>query len=100
MGLSVLHQHHARRAAFIARSICRRRSGSYAKSQRVQYGTASASLIDTIIAEIEEGHTNELLPALRHLRSEFYPTYENRAYYDHLVEQFVKQVKEAPSSEK
>lgn len=60
------------------------------------YGTASAELIDTTISEFEGGRTDRLVPALRELRGEFYPTYENRAHYDQLVEQFVRQVKQPP----
>lgn len=64
------------------------------------YGFASAELIDTTIAEIEGGRTEKLLPALRSLREEFRPTYEYRAHYDSLVEQFVNQVKAARSPKK
>jgi hypothetical protein len=64
------------------------------------YGAASATLIDTTIAEIEDGRTDQLLPALRHLRGEFYPTYMNRAHYDQLVNQFAEQIKPRRSSEK
>lgn len=56
------------------------------------YGTASAKLLETIIAEMESGHTERLLPALKDLRSNFYPTYENRANYDGLVDQFAVRI--------
>jgi len=56
------------------------------------YGIASAKLLDTTIAEIESGREDQLLTSLRKLRGEFYPTYENRANYDKLVDEFAKQV--------
>jgi len=52
------------------------------------YGTASAQLLDTTIAELEAGRADQLLPHLRELRGKFSPTYENRAHYDQLVEEF------------
>jgi hypothetical protein len=64
------------------------------------YGAASATLIGTTIAEIEDGRTDQLLPALRLLRREFDPTYINRAHYDQLVNQFAKEIKARRSSEK
>ncbi len=60
------------------------------------YGFASAKLMDTTIAELEANRTEKLLPALRDLRSRFYPTYENRAYYDQLVDEFVAQFNTTP----
>ena len=56
------------------------------------YGSASADLIDTTIAEIEAGRSQALLPRLKELRESFRPTYENRNHYDEKVAQFVRQV--------
>jgi hypothetical protein len=56
------------------------------------YGSASADLIDTTIAEIEAGRSQELLPRLKELRETFHPSYETRDHYDEKVAQFVKQV--------
>jgi hypothetical protein len=56
------------------------------------YGSASADLIDTTIAEIEAGRSQELLPRLKELRESFRPSYETRDHYDEKVAQFVKQV--------
>lgn len=57
------------------------------------YGTASARLLDTTIAELETGRPDRLLQALRQLRGEFSPTYENRANYDQLVDRFAGQLR-------
>lgn len=54
----------------------------------VWYGSASAQLIDTVIRNIEDGNEEALLRELRQLRADYEPTYENRANYDQLVEQF------------
>ena len=53
------------------------------------YGEASWNLIDTTIEEIERGETERLVKELRTLQEQFVPTYENRARYDELVQEFL-----------
>ncbi len=53
------------------------------------YGGASKNLIDTTIEEIELGETERLLKELKILQEQFQPTYENRARYDKLIEEFM-----------
>jgi len=52
------------------------------------YGGASKSLIDTTIEQIETGETERLLRELKTLQEQFQPTYQNRARYDELIEEF------------
>lgn len=59
------------------------------------YGDASAKLIETITTEVEENRADQLLPALRQLRSDFSPTYQNRANYDEVVTRFATEVASA-----
>lgn len=56
------------------------------------YGFASAKLLDSTISELEANRADRLLPALRTLRKEFQPTYENRAQYDQLIDKFADQL--------
>ena len=58
------------------------------------YSAASRELIDATVAEIEAGNTDRLLAELKRLQSEFQPSYENRARYDKLVDEFVARVKQ------
>lgn len=57
------------------------------------YGSASSQLIDAVITNIEAGNHDGLLRELRQLKADFHPTYENRANYDTLVEQFAERCK-------
>ena len=57
------------------------------------YGTASGDLIDATVAGLEEGRADEVLAELKRLRGRFQPTYENRARYDRLVEEYVARVR-------
>jgi len=59
---------------------------------------ASKELIDACISELEAGHTDRVLNALRQLQSGFRPTYENRGRYDELVEQAVSRMKSNPAT--
>ncbi|MGE0609075.1 MAG: hypothetical protein AB7O62_18420 [Pirellulales bacterium] len=83
----------------LSRTMCVFLASAFSLLERLSYnawyGTASAELIDTTIGEIDGGRTEQLLPALRTLRGEFQPTYENKAHYDQLVEQFVQEVEKA-----
>jgi hypothetical protein len=56
------------------------------------YGGASKNLIDTTIEEIERGDTERLLKELKILQKQFQPTYENRARYDKLIEEFMSRL--------
>jgi hypothetical protein len=58
------------------------------------YGGASADLIDTTVDALEKGRKDEVLAELKRLREHFQPTYENRANYNRLVEEYVKQVRQ------
>lgn len=58
------------------------------------YGHASKKLIDTSIEALERGDSARLLLELKTLQEKFHPTYENRARYDHLIEEFVARVGE------
>ncbi|MFO0919892.1 MAG: hypothetical protein U0872_16465 [Planctomycetaceae bacterium] len=59
------------------------------------YGFAAKELFHTIVVQIEDGKTDRVLSALKQLDEEFSPTYENRANYDELVAQAVKQMQDA-----
>lgn len=59
------------------------------------YGTASAKLLETTIAELEAGRSEQLLPALRTLHENFYPTYQGRAHYDELIERFQRDIEKS-----
>jgi hypothetical protein len=56
------------------------------------YGTASSRLIDTTVSAIEQGRSKEVVVELKRLREQYKPTYENRARYDTLVDEFVRRV--------
>jgi hypothetical protein len=56
------------------------------------YGGATANLLDATIAGIESGDTGGVLEELKRLRSEYRPTYENRAGYDVLVRAAVDRI--------
>jgi hypothetical protein len=58
------------------------------------YGVASGDLIDATVAGLEAGRKDEVVAELKRLRGQFQPTYENRARYDHLVEEYVARVKQ------
>ena len=53
------------------------------------YGGSTGRFIATSIEEIEDGNLDQVLKVWRGLDRQFYPTYENRARYDVLVEQAV-----------
>jgi hypothetical protein len=57
------------------------------------YGSATKSLIDTTIAEIEDGHVDRVMKVLRRLNLDYFPTYQNRAHYDQLVNATVAEMK-------
>jgi len=57
------------------------------------YGSASKDLIDTTVAQIEDGNIDRTMSVLRRLKLDYQPTYENRAHYDELVSEAVSQMK-------
>lgn len=57
------------------------------------YGSATKNLVDTTIAEIEDGHIDRVMPVLRRLKLDYHPTYENNAHYDDLVAEAVEAMK-------
>src|SRR5262249_47918087 len=57
-------------------------------------GGASGDLIDTTVDALEGGQPAEVLAELKRLRGRFEPTYENRARYDRLVEEYVERVRQ------
>jgi hypothetical protein len=57
------------------------------------YGTATKDLIETSIAQIEDGHLDRVLKVWRATSSQYQPTYENRAGYKELVEAATARIK-------
>jgi hypothetical protein len=68
---------------FLATFLVERFSGN------AWYGSASGDLIDATVSGVEEGRADEVVAELKRLRGRFQPTYENRAGYDRLVEEYV-----------
>jgi hypothetical protein len=56
------------------------------------YGDSSDRLIAATVGELEMGNTDRVVDELRRLRGRFHPTYENRARYDELVEEYLTRV--------
>ena len=56
------------------------------------YGGASKNLIDTNLDELEEGNTQQVIQELKRLQGQFHPTYEHRARYDELIEQYMSRL--------
>ena len=71
--------------AFLVGSLDRFNSNAW-------FGGASKKLIDTTIAELERGNNDRVLQSLKKLQQKYSPTYENRARYDHLVEETVAEM--------
>ena len=57
------------------------------------FGGATKQLVETSIAQIEDGHSDRVLKAWRALDTQYQPTYENRAGYKELVEGATKAMK-------
>lgn len=57
------------------------------------YGGATKDLVDTTIAQIEDGRLDRVISVLRRLKLDYKPTYENRAHYDDLVRDAVEQMR-------
>jgi hypothetical protein len=56
------------------------------------YGAASKHLIDATVTQIEDGNIDRVMSVLRRLKLDYQPTYENRAHYDVLVNEAVRQM--------
>jgi hypothetical protein len=57
------------------------------------FGTATKELIDAAVTELEAGNRARVLRSLKDLRARYAPTYENRARYDMLVQEVVKEMR-------
>lgn len=57
------------------------------------YGSASKALIDTTITELESDNVDDVVRELKSLQKQFEPTYETRARYDVLVEDYVSRLR-------
>ena len=57
------------------------------------YGGASKNLIETTIAEIEDGNIDRVMSVLRRLNLDYQPSYENRAHYDKHINEAVIQMR-------
>jgi hypothetical protein len=63
------------------------------------YGSASKGLIDTTLVELEAGNTEKVIRELKVLQSDFLPTKEDRARYDHLVYDYVTRLVHKPTEQ-
>jgi 4-amino-4-deoxy-L-arabinose transferase-like glycosyltransferase len=57
------------------------------------FGNATKELIDAAVTELEAGNRARVLRSLKDLRARYAPTYENRARYDMLVQEVVKEMR-------
>jgi len=57
------------------------------------FGGATKQLIETSIAQVEDGHLDRVLKGWRALDAQYQPTYENRAGYKELVERATEAMK-------
>jgi len=65
-----------------------------------RYGESSAELVEVMIVSLQNGDSENLLPALQRLHRNYEPTYEeNWTDYNELVEQFVNDVKSEHSAD-
>lgn len=62
-------------------------------SANAWYGQASKQLVESVLLEVEQDNIQGLARELKWLADRFQPTYENRAHYAELVEEFAKNVK-------
>ena len=58
------------------------------------YGSASKELTKTIAEELRAGNVDTVVDAMEVFNEKYHPNYENRANYDVLVEETVRQMKE------
>jgi hypothetical protein len=62
------------------------------------FGEATRSLVDTTITELDRGHTDQVLSALKNLQLQYRPSYESHSRYDQLVNQAVQQMTQSSPS--
>ena len=62
------------------------------------FGGATKDLIETSIAQIEDGHLDRVLKAWRGLDAQYQPTYENRAGYKELADATTKAMMTTPEA--
>ena len=67
--------------AFMVGSLEQLRSNTY-------FGDTSKKLIETTVAELEAGNTEQVLVHLKELQAKYHPTYETRADYEDLVDAY------------
>lgn len=60
------------------------------------FGGATKQLVETSIAQVEDGHLDRVLKAWRSLDAQYQPTYENRAGYKELVDGATRAMKADP----
>lgn len=68
-------------------------------SANAWFGSATKTLIETTISELEDGNTTVVIRELKRLSAEYEPTYENRARYDVLVEDTVSRMRSAENEQ-
>jgi len=56
------------------------------------YGVAAEDLVNATVSRLEEGDTNRVLQVYRGLKSQYHPTYENRAGFRELAEEASRQL--------
>jgi hypothetical protein len=66
-------------------------------NSNIWYGAASKDLVENTIRAIEKGDADKVVDELRVLSNSFEPTYENRANYDKLVENYVRALSDSPT---
>jgi hypothetical protein len=54
----------------------------------IYFGDASKKLIDTTVAQLDAGKSDEVLRQLRAVQANYHPTYENRANYKELIDAY------------
>ncbi|WP_231943820.1 hypothetical protein [Aeoliella mucimassa] len=52
------------------------------------FGNASQQLVDTTVTQLEADNAEQVLKELKTLQDKYHPTYENRADYEELVEEY------------
>jgi len=61
------------------------------------FGSASKSLIDATVQELEAGNQERVIRSFKRLQEVYVPTYENRAKYDVLIERAVAEMRRPPA---
>lgn len=64
------------------------------------YGFSSKQLVDSIVERLENCDTQTVLVELKDFQKKYRPTYENRAHYDELVDEYVKKLEYSDKTNK